>query len=138
MWTQAVLQNIADKQRVASEIRRVLRPGGRYALFEILAGPGGELHYRVPWADRAEQSFLVGGSELRQTLAGAGLHEQVWRTRPEVQASIGAAAEHPHMAGGLPGVTLELVMPDFSALMAGIARNFQEDRIDLVQAVMTG
>ena len=40
------------------------------------------------------------------------------------------------MATGTPGVSLELVMPDFTDRMAGIARNFQEDRIDLVQGVL--
>lgn len=137
-WTQAVLQNIADKERVAHEIRRVLVPGGRYACFEIVAGPGGELRFPVPWADGADQSFLVGASELRTIFATAGFGELAWRSRPEIQAAIGDAARgHPHMAGGVPEVSLSLVMPDFAARMAGLARNVEEQRIDMVQALLT-
>ena len=33
VWSQAVWQNIEDKESVAAEIHRVLRPGGRFALF---------------------------------------------------------------------------------------------------------
>jgi hypothetical protein len=40
------------------------------------------------------------------------------------------------MASGQPDVTLALVMPDFVARMAGLARNVEEARIDMVQAVM--
>jgi sarcosine/dimethylglycine N-methyltransferase len=38
-WTQHSSMNIADKERLYAEIQRVLRPGGRLALHEILAGP---------------------------------------------------------------------------------------------------
>ena len=137
VWTQAVLQGVADVARVAAELARVLRPGGRYALFEIVAGPGGDVVFPVPWADGPAQSFVVGESRLRETLVAAGFAVTAWRTTPEIQAGIQAAAAGPGMSGGHPDLTLELVMPDFAARMAGLARNVQEARIGLVQAVLT-
>jgi SAM-dependent methyltransferase len=137
VWTQAVLQNVADKARVAAEVRRVLRPGGRYALFEVLAGPGGELEFPVPWADGPDQSFLVTADELRRTLEAAGLEVSTWRTQAEVQASImDAASSHPHMAPGVPEVSLALLMPDFDARMGSLARNVGGEKIGIVQAVL--
>lgn len=136
-WTQAVWQNLEDKRRVAEEIHRVVRPGGRLALFEVGAGPGGELHFPVPWADDATQSFLVGPGEMRVLLADAGFDELCWQEGSGIQASIQQAASQGHgMATGAPGLTLELLMPDFEARMAGLARNVQDQRIVLIQAVM--
>ena len=38
-WTQHSSMNIADKGRLYAEIHRVLRPDGRLAMHEMLAGP---------------------------------------------------------------------------------------------------
>ena len=50
VWTQHSSMNIADKERLYAETQRVLRPGGRLALHEILAGPVSPIHFPVPWA----------------------------------------------------------------------------------------
>lgn len=67
-WMQAVSQNIADKPRLVSELARVVRPGGRVALFEVVAGPGGPLEFPVPWSDREEQSWLITAQQLLELL----------------------------------------------------------------------
>ena len=57
-WTQHSSMNIADKERLYAEIQRVLRPGGRLALHEILAGPVSPIHFPVPWARDPDLSHL--------------------------------------------------------------------------------
>jgi len=139
-WTQALWQGIEDKPLVAEQIQRVLRPGGRLALFEVVAGPGGELHYPVPWADGPEQSYLLGSEELRNLLHAVGFLEQTWREGSEVVAGIQQVAAGLHGAqtgSGLPNVNLRLLMPDIDLRMATFARNVEEERIGLVQAVLT-
>lgn len=138
-WTQAFWQGIEDKALVAEQIHRVLRPGGRLALFEVVAGPGGELHYPVPWADGPEQSFLLGSQELRHLLHAVGFLEETWREGAEVVEAIQqiAAGLHGAQTGdGLPGVNLRLLLPDIDSRMAVFGRNVEEDRIGLVQAVL--
>lgn len=71
-WTQHVAMNIADRPAMYGEIRRVLRPGGRFAMLDVIDGGGGELHFPVPWASEPEQNHLVSRDALRMLLADAG------------------------------------------------------------------
>ena len=75
VWMQNVGMHIADKGRLYAEIARVLRPGGRFARQEILAGATQPAHYPTPWAATAAESFLLTDEELRDLLATAGLRE---------------------------------------------------------------
>ena len=140
VWTQALWQDIEDKQTLAFQAHRVLKPGGRLALFELVAGPGGELHYPVPWADDPEHSFLPTSRDLRRLLFEAGFREKVWREGPEVVSACREAVAGMYgmkLGGGLPGVDLTLVMPDFHRRAATLGRNVEEGRIDLVQGLLT-
>jgi MPBQ/MSBQ methyltransferase len=138
VWTQAVWPNIDDKPAMLSEMRRVLKDGGRLALYEIVRGPGrGELQYPVPWADGPAESFLVAAEELRRVAEAAGFALREWVSDQELIATIveTAGSGRPGMATGVEDVTLALLMPDFEARMAGLARNVENQRIRMVMAV---
>jgi SAM-dependent methyltransferase len=137
VWTQAVWQSVEDKPALSAEIHRVLAPGGRLALLEVI-GDGGDLHYPVPWADGPAESFVVSGDSIASLLQDAGFLVETWRAGADAQTAIVAAvADTERMAPGLPGVGLDLVMPDYEARMAGLAANVAAGRISLLLAVMT-
>jgi MPBQ/MSBQ methyltransferase len=48
VWSYAVTMNIADKERLAREVARVLKPGGRFSCNEIARGSGGLQRFRCP------------------------------------------------------------------------------------------
>jgi len=49
VWTQHVVMNIPDRERVYREFRRVLRPGGKLVFYDALATDAKpELHFPVP------------------------------------------------------------------------------------------
>lgn len=72
VWTQHVAMNIADRDALYGEIRRVIRPGGRFAMFDIVDAGGGDLLLPVPWATEVHHSHLVTRDEQRALLERAG------------------------------------------------------------------
>ena len=64
-WTQHVSMNIDDKAGFYAEMRRVLRPGGRLAFFDLLAGANKPIHFPVPWAEDATSSALATWAATR-------------------------------------------------------------------------
>lgn len=132
VWTQHSSMNIADKRGLYTEIARLLRPGGRLALYEIMAGPHGSPHYPVPWAGDPALSFLQPPATIRALLADLGFRETAWEDlTPTVAAAFGrvAAASPP------PGLHLVLG-DDFLARARNLGRNLAEGRVALIRAIL--
>lgn len=105
--------NIADKPALFVEVARTLRPGGRFALFDIMATGQAEIVYPVPWASHAGESFVDLPQIYRDAAAQAGLALIAERDRTDYAkdffARVIAAAE---AADGPPPIGLHLLMGD--------------------------
>ena len=136
VWTQHSSMNIEDKERLYAECRRVLRPGGRLALHEVMAGSAGPPHYPVPWARDPAVSFLRPPEAIRSLLTDAGWRELVWvDTTAEAVQSFQRMAATAAQAGSPPlGVHL-LLGPDAEARLRNQVRNLTEGRVTVIQAV---
>ena len=74
-----VAMNIVDRPRLYAEVARVIRPGGTFAIYDVMKGPREGLLFPVPWAETAETNFLVTAGEMRKLLDDAGfeiVHEE--------------------------------------------------------------
>ncbi len=137
-WTQHVAMNIADRTSLYTEIARVLVPGGRFAMYDVLAGDGGPLHFPVPWARDPAMSTLVDETRQRELLAQAGLEVECWNdlTAGGIRGISERSAAPARRDADSPALGLVLVMgPDFPQLVATLGRNLREGRARLVQAV---
>jgi SAM-dependent methyltransferase len=135
VWTQHASMNIADKPRFYRELRRVLRPDGRLAFHDILAGETpGPLHFPVPWADGPEESFLIAAKDLRALLHLCGFRERLWQDR--TAATLAFFARVPAASAAPPPLGIHLLLgPDFPAMAANVRRNMSEGRIGAAMGI---
>jgi MPBQ/MSBQ methyltransferase len=137
VWSQNASMNIADRDRLYTGIYRVLKPGGRLALQEVVAGPGGEPYYPVPWAREPSISFLLSAEATRAKLEAAGFRVVAWQdtTRASLESSLARAQAA--ASGSPPALGIHLLIgSDWEAIARNSARNLQEDRTRLFNAVL--
>ncbi len=129
VWTQHASMNIADKDGLYREVARVVRPGGRFAFFDILAGSNQPIHFPVPWSAEPSFSFLLSPEETRALIVRNGFRETTWLTGPDLKAELDRAEEaDPGDQEPLLDSSL-LNGPDSSAMAENVARNLNEGRI---------
>ena len=137
VWTQHVAMNIVDKPKLYSEIARVLRPDGYFAMYDVLAGPISPLYYPVPWARDSSISFLATPDQLREHLEAAGLHILSWRDTSEAgRVWFKEVAMKMQQQGGSPALGFHILLgPDFREMAQNQVRNLNENRIVLIECV---
>jgi ubiquinone/menaquinone biosynthesis C-methylase UbiE len=136
-WTQHSSMNISDKDTLYREIHRVVRPGGRLAFHEIMAGPEQPIRFPVPWAPEPTISFLRSPAEIRGLLKALGFRERAWKDTSDEAigwfrqrvAAAKAAQSPPHLG-------LHLLLGASAPQMFGnVLRNLEEGRVRTIQAV---
>jgi ubiquinone/menaquinone biosynthesis C-methylase UbiE len=135
VWTQHAAMNMADKARLYREIARVLKPGGRFGLYDVMAGPAGDPHFPLPWASTAEWSHLMTPAGVREAIAATGLHERHWRDLTEEAKVWSEKAVAAQASSRGPSGPALILGPSFSEMIANLRRSLFEDRIAIVQAV---
>jgi ubiquinone/menaquinone biosynthesis C-methylase UbiE len=86
VWTQHVQMNIPDKNKLYSEISRVLKPGGRFLYYDILKKGEGEVNYPMPWASTSDMSFLFKETDMDEYLTQFGLTKE--QSNDQTQAGV--------------------------------------------------
>ena len=137
VYSQIVVMNIADKAKFYSEALRVLRPGGVAAFSNLAAGPNGEPHYPVMWAQSAATSFLSTPAQTELDMRAAGFEIVSLRdTTPEVLKAQ-AALRQKVATEGLPKLGVHIFMGErFKQYQANSGRSMQEGRLSMVEALV--
>lgn len=129
---QHVAMNISDRAQLYRQIRRVLKPGGRFATFDVVSGVG-EPRYPLPWARTPATSFLLTISATREAIEPAGFRILAWQDDTEVAKAWFAQLR---VSGPPPSPNLGVVMgQDFAELAANLGRNLMEGRLGVLTAV---
>lgn len=134
VWSQNVVMNIADRDRLYAEIFRLLKPDGRYAFADVVAGNGGLPHFPVPWAREPSSSVLLTADETRAKLEAAGFRISVFEDQTSVAiAQQKARASVPNSQSAL-GVHI-ILGPDGPTMLRNTVRNFEDGLTGLIQGV---
>jgi ubiquinone/menaquinone biosynthesis C-methylase UbiE len=136
VWSQNAAMNIADRDRLYREMRRVLKPGGRLALQEVAAGPGGPPHFPVQWAREPSISFLFSAEVTRAKLEAAGFRVLTWHDTTEEALQSAARRAHNTSSGPPPLGTHLILGEDWRAMFRNSARNLEERRTELFNAIL--
>jgi ubiquinone/menaquinone biosynthesis C-methylase UbiE len=137
LWTQHAAMNISDKARLYNEMWRVLKPGGILAVYDVLAGEGGPVHFPVPWARESSISHLVSPQHLRHRLEGVGFEILSWQDNTEKGRSWFRRMAARITDKGLPRLGIHLLLgEDFRLMAQNQVRNLEENRIALIEAIV--
>ncbi|WP_296607168.1 methyltransferase domain-containing protein [Nocardioides sp.] len=131
--TVHVAMNIADKDTLYAEAFRVLRPGGRFVVYDVLQGEGGAVHYPVPWAADSSTSFLATPEDMRELLATAGFHVLAEHDSSEESLAWFQQVRATVERDGPPPVTFATFLGEaFAEMAANQVTNLAERRIRTV------
>ena len=137
VWMQHVGMYVSDKTPLYHEARRVLRPGGKLAMHEIVAGSVSPPYYPTPWASDLSASFLASPDLLRAILVECGLAQVEWHDDTPRSIEWARKPVDSGGSGGLSRALGALLGPDYRERIENVRRNLIEERIGVVQAVFT-
>lgn len=125
--------NIPDKRALYHEARRVVRPTGTFAVYDVLRGEGGEVLFPVPWAREPSISHLATPGEMREMLVSAGF--ELLQEVDSTEESFGwfrVLRERLEVTGPPPVTFGVFLGEDFPQMAANQVANLAERRIRTV------
>ncbi|MGO1117147.1 class I SAM-dependent methyltransferase [Rhodovibrionaceae bacterium A322] len=138
-WIIHVGMYIQDKLSFYKEVHRVLKPGGKYLVFDAVRVDGQEVTYPMPWAADASSSFLASHDEMHALLSDAGFkvcHEE--DQREAARDFLKKSSEKAQAAGVTPPLGLHLIFGPvakkiFPNLLGNLIRGTMGPRVYLCE-----
>ncbi len=131
-----VAMNIPTKDKMYEQARRAVKPGGIFAVYDVLQGEGGDVLYPVPWAREPSISHLATPDEMKSLLTEAGfkvldVHDSTEESQGWFEAMTARMAQ-----SGPPPVTFQTFLGgDFPEMARNQVRNLTERRIRTVSYI---
>ena len=73
--------NLPDKKKLMGEAARVLKPGGVFAVYDVMRLKDGALTYPLPWASDESMSFVATPDDYRSAATASGFSVVAERRR---------------------------------------------------------
>jgi SAM-dependent methyltransferase len=133
VWMQNVGMNIADKHRLYAEVRRVLKPGGRFAFQEMVAGKNAVSYFPLPWATGPADHFLISFEAMREVLTRCGFVAAYFEDVSDAPLPVPASGT-PESTPQAP-LSLSVYVDDLTLKAQNATRSVREGQVRLVRGV---
>ncbi len=133
VWCLNVTMNIGDRAGFYAEVKRVLKPGGKFCVSELGQGPGGEPYYPLPWASDPSHSFLVPPGDMRAAMEAAGFRIVEWVDETQARKDAGGRPVADVSAGQLSIMVTR--GDDYPVSRANSGKSIREDRLTNIKLV---
>jgi ubiquinone/menaquinone biosynthesis C-methylase UbiE len=128
--------NILDKAGVFAEARRVLKPGGRFAVYDVMRTGDGAIPYPMPWAATEATSFVEPVARYRGLLEAAGFTVESETSRRELALRLAAEMREKAAKDGPPPFGLHILMgPATPERLGNILATVQAGTVSPVQLI---
>ena len=128
--------NIADKAAVFREVARVLKPGSRFSIFDILRASEGDLQFPLPWASTSETSHVETVEAYRRALEAKGFQIVHQRSRGQFALESMQKMRSQAAAGNPVRVVLHLMSGEQAPVMLkNISEEIGSRKLDPVELV---
>jgi ubiquinone/menaquinone biosynthesis C-methylase UbiE len=121
--------NISDKTAVFSQVHRVLKPGGLFAIFDFVRAARGPLRFPVPWALTEDTSFVAEVNEYCNALEAAGFRVTHKRGRRTFAIEFIARGMARMAQGGPPALGIHLLVGEAAKPMLNNVLTMMEEGI---------
>ncbi len=108
--------NIADKRALFANVSKALKPGGIFALFEVMKTGTEDLVFPLPWSSVPDTSFVAAGQTYKDAASAAGMELVAERDRSAFSKDFFAKMAAKIAADGPPPLGIHLLMGDTAAL----------------------
>jgi ubiquinone/menaquinone biosynthesis C-methylase UbiE len=131
-----VAMNIEAKDTVYKNVRRVLKPGSIFTVYDVLQGEGGAIQYPVPWAREPSISFVATPLEMERLLSEAGFNILDVQDSTEESQSWFEARSKRMSESGPPLLTAQIFLgDDHPAMVKNQVLNLRDRRIRTVSYI---
>ena len=122
--------NIADKRSLAMEMYRILQPGGRLGVYDVMRVGNGSLRFPVPWATTPAESQVSTPEVYRDVLEAVGFHIVAECDRSEFAMEFFTQLQARTTDGEDSPLGLQLLMGDSaSAKVRNMIENVSKGRV---------
>ena len=130
--------NIEDKARLMTEARRALKPGGTFAVYEVMRGPdASDLVHPLPWAETPDFSFVAPLAAYEDAARAAGFEVVASRGRRDFALAFFEKMRAATAASGPPPLGIHLLMGDTAPQkIANMIQNIAANRIEPTELIL--
>jgi SAM-dependent methyltransferase len=128
--------NIADKAKLFAEVRRVLRPGGLFCVYDVMRAGEGDLPYPMPWAQSMETSFVETPEAYRSLLGAAGFKIEREENRRSFVLDLAREMRAKIERDGLPPLNPHvLIGPDAKVRLGNVMATLERGTIAPIEMI---